>query len=174
MRILHLLLFIFIPCCCFSPLIEIRDWHAVLHILTFPFGRYHSFLIDSRGFFVIVHRANSTRRHSSICTRKCFQQTKPRVFARVSIYSCCSYYRIALLVTFRYVFETFDGNQDGMIDFNEFLLAIVTTSQGDLTNRLEVAFEMLVVQDVVCESLHLTPFHSDTMSRTMDKSIRRN
>lgn len=43
---------------------------------------------------------------------------------------------------FRYAFSTFDANNDGTIDFDEFLLAIAATSQGDLDDRLEVAFEM--------------------------------
>jgi hypothetical protein len=42
----------------------------------------------------------------------------------------------------RYAFATFDANNDGTIDFDEFLLAIAATSQGDLDDRLEVAFEM--------------------------------
>jgi neurocalcin delta len=42
----------------------------------------------------------------------------------------------------RYAFATFDANNDGSIDFDEFLLAIAATSQGDLDDRLEVAFEM--------------------------------
>ncbi len=42
----------------------------------------------------------------------------------------------------RYAFATFDANNDGTIDFDEFLLAIAATSQGDIDDRLEVAFEM--------------------------------
>jgi Ca2+-binding EF-hand superfamily protein len=47
-------------------------------------------------------------------------------------------------IRFRYAFATFDANNDGTIDFDEFILAIAATSQGDLDDRLEVAFEMLV------------------------------
>jgi Ca2+-binding EF-hand superfamily protein len=43
---------------------------------------------------------------------------------------------------FRYAFETFDTNHDGTIDFDEFLLAVSATSQGDLDERLGVAFDM--------------------------------
>ena len=50
--------------------------------------------------------------------------------------------RTIYLVNFRYAFNTFDANNDGTIDFDEFLLAIAATSQGDLDDRLEVAFEM--------------------------------
>jgi Ca2+-binding EF-hand superfamily protein len=43
---------------------------------------------------------------------------------------------------FRYAFDTFDMNHDGTIDFDEFLLAISATSQGDLDDRLAVAFDL--------------------------------
>ncbi|CAF4531760.1 unnamed protein product [Rotaria sp. Silwood1] len=39
-------------------------------------------------------------------------------------------------------FSMFDANHDGVIDFNEYLLAVAATSQGDLDDRLEVAFHM--------------------------------
>ncbi|UJR22814.1 hypothetical protein I4U23_025844 [Adineta vaga] len=42
----------------------------------------------------------------------------------------------------KYAFATFDANNDGTIDFDEFLLAIAATSQGDLNDRLELAFDM--------------------------------
>jgi len=42
---------------------------------------------------------------------------------------------------FRYAFALFDSNNDGSIDFDEFLLAIAATSQGDLDQRLKVAFD---------------------------------
>ena len=42
----------------------------------------------------------------------------------------------------RYAFATFDSNNDGTIDFGEFLLAIAATSQGDLDDRLGIAFDM--------------------------------
>ena len=38
----------------------------------------------------------------------------------------------------------FDANHDGRIDFNEFILAVAATSQGDLDDRLEIAFDMWV------------------------------
>jgi neurocalcin delta len=42
----------------------------------------------------------------------------------------------------RYAFATFDANNDGAVDFGEFLLAIAAGSQGDLDDRLEVTFNM--------------------------------
>jgi neurocalcin delta len=43
---------------------------------------------------------------------------------------------------FRFAFQTFDANNDGSIDFDEFLLAVSATSQGDIDERLGVAFDM--------------------------------
>jgi Ca2+-binding EF-hand superfamily protein len=42
----------------------------------------------------------------------------------------------------RYAFATFDANNDGSINFEEFLLAISASSQGDLDDRLAVAFDL--------------------------------
>lgn len=42
----------------------------------------------------------------------------------------------------RHAFSTFDSNNDGTIDFDEFLVAMAATSQGDLNERLGFAFEM--------------------------------
>ncbi|CAF3868766.1 unnamed protein product [Rotaria sp. Silwood2] len=42
----------------------------------------------------------------------------------------------------KYAFSTFDTNNDGKIDFQEFLIAIAATSQGDLDDRLTAVFEM--------------------------------
>ncbi|CAF4336752.1 unnamed protein product [Rotaria magnacalcarata] len=41
-----------------------------------------------------------------------------------------------------YAFDTFDANHDGTIDFDEFLLTVAVTSGGDLSNRLDIAFDM--------------------------------
>lgn len=49
---------------------------------------------------------------------------------------------VKLEILFRYAFDTFDANDDGSIDFDEFLLAISATSQGNLDDRLAVAFDM--------------------------------
>jgi Ca2+-binding EF-hand superfamily protein len=43
---------------------------------------------------------------------------------------------------FRFAFDTFDADHNGTIDFDEFLLAVSATSQGDLDERLSVAFDM--------------------------------
>jgi hypothetical protein len=42
----------------------------------------------------------------------------------------------------RYAFSTFDANNDGVIDFDEFLLAISVSSQGNLDERLGFAFDL--------------------------------
>ncbi|CAF1423055.1 unnamed protein product [Rotaria magnacalcarata] len=42
----------------------------------------------------------------------------------------------------KYAFDTFDANRDGTIDFDEFLLTVAVTSGGDLSNRLDIAFDM--------------------------------
>ncbi len=42
----------------------------------------------------------------------------------------------------RYAFATFDKNNDGSIDFDEFLIALSASSQGKLDDRLEVAFDL--------------------------------
>ncbi|CAF4678137.1 unnamed protein product, partial [Rotaria socialis] len=44
-------------------------------------------------------------------------------------------------------FDTFDSNDDGTIDFDEFLLAISATSHGNLDDRLAVAFDMYDISD---------------------------
>jgi Ca2+-binding EF-hand superfamily protein len=36
----------------------------------------------------------------------------------------------------------FDVDDDGAIDFNEFIVAVAVTSQGDLDDRLEIVFDM--------------------------------
>ena len=46
------------------------------------------------------------------------------------------------LLISRYAFATFDINNDGSIDFEEFLLSISATSQGNLDDRLAVAFDL--------------------------------
>ena len=43
---------------------------------------------------------------------------------------------------FRYAFEAFDTNDDGTVDFDEFLLAVAASGQGDLGDRLGAAFDM--------------------------------
>lgn len=50
---------------------------------------------------------------------------------------------VALIhIRIRYAFATFDANNDGSINFDEFLLAISASSQGDIDDRLAVAFDL--------------------------------
>jgi Ca2+-binding EF-hand superfamily protein len=42
----------------------------------------------------------------------------------------------------RHVFKTFDTDSSGEIDFVEFLIAISVTSQGDIRDKLKMAFNM--------------------------------
>jgi len=49
-----------------------------------------------------------------------------------------------LTVLKRRAFSTFDTNNDGRIDFIEFLITVAPTSQADIDNQLEVAFEMYI------------------------------
>ncbi|CAF1095608.1 unnamed protein product [Adineta ricciae] len=46
-----------------------------------------------------------------------------------------------------YVFKMLDKNQDDVIDFEEFLFAISSSSQSELQERLELAFDMYNVTD---------------------------
>ncbi|CAF4481666.1 unnamed protein product [Rotaria magnacalcarata] len=42
----------------------------------------------------------------------------------------------------KYAFATFDRDNNGTIDFTEFMLAIALTQSGDLDERLALAFDM--------------------------------
>jgi Ca2+-binding EF-hand superfamily protein len=52
-----------------------------------------------------------------------------------------------LLLSYRYAFDTFDTNHDEKISFEEFLLAVSASSQGDLDTRLSVAFDLYDISD---------------------------
>ncbi|UJR31313.1 hypothetical protein I4U23_018811 [Adineta vaga] len=42
----------------------------------------------------------------------------------------------------KYAFNTFDANHDGSIDFEEFLISVTASSQGQLDDRLGYAFDI--------------------------------
>ncbi len=48
----------------------------------------------------------------------------------------------SIISIFRYVFAAVDTNHDGKIDFVEYLIQIAALSQGNLNQRLSVAFDM--------------------------------
>ena len=56
------------------------------------------------------------------------------------------------------MFKTFDTDSSGEIDFVEFLIAISVTSQGDITDKLKMAFNMY---DIGNEKSPIVPFHFD-------------
>ncbi len=42
----------------------------------------------------------------------------------------------------RYAFRAFDRNNNGSVDFDEFLFSISATSEGNLDDRLAFAFDL--------------------------------
>ena len=76
---------------------------------------------------------------------------------------------------FRLAFDTFDSNNDGSIDFEEFLLAISATSQGDIDDRLAVAFDMYVpFFEGYIQYFNVFFLSPGTIVPTMVKSTKRN
>ncbi|CAF3389459.1 unnamed protein product [Rotaria sp. Silwood1] len=47
----------------------------------------------------------------------------------------------------KYAFDAFDKNDDGTIDFSEFLLSFVATKGGDVDERLSAAFDLYDISD---------------------------
>lgn len=133
-------------------------------------------LICTRASSVIVQMVNSTRRNSLTFTNNSIRMAKLMLSASQWINSSSSFVRSIGYSHwyFRYAFATFDANNDGSIDFDEFLLAIAATSQGDLDDRLEVAFEMSVnpiENHLVCT---FSEYFIGMTFREMVKSIKKN
>ena len=59
------------------------------------------------------------------------------------------FHRNCFSYSHRQAFATFDTNNDGTIDFDEFILAISATSQGDLDDRLAMAFDMYIFYPIL-------------------------
>ncbi|CAF3733332.1 unnamed protein product [Rotaria sp. Silwood1] len=47
----------------------------------------------------------------------------------------------------KYAFDAFDQNDDGTIDFTEFLLCVAATKGGDIDQRLAFAFDLYDISD---------------------------
>jgi hypothetical protein len=67
---------------------------------------------------------------------------KPIIIASKDSFELHSIYKMLIS---RYAFATFDTNHDGSISFEEFLLALSATSQGDLDDRLAFAFDLYIL-----------------------------
>ena len=121
---------------CASSLLEIRDWHTVgarwrYEPQTFVFSLgFPSWLSYWQIGPEEIYRGLQT----ILPSRKSWH------FLQVS----CTSLLYVLLVFFisRHAFATFDANNDGTIDFDEFILAIAASNQGNLDDRLELAFDM--------------------------------
>ncbi len=90
---------------------------------------------------MIVQMVNLIRRNLLKFTNNFIQVEKLIAFAS-KILSFQEEYIERLILFLRYAFDTFDADHNGTIDFEEFLLAVSATSQGDLDERLSVAFDM--------------------------------
>ncbi len=88
---------------------------------------------------MIVLMENLTRRSLSKFTNNSIHTGKQILIAsKIKLYLFIMFF----LLICRYAFDTFDANHDGTINFEEFLLAISVTSQGDLDDRLAFAFDL--------------------------------
>ena len=144
--------------------LEIRQWHQVKEMEK-SCGDFFS----DRVLSVIVPVVDLIRRNSLKFTRNSTRKAMHPTTASKTVHSSQRSFSFSI---FRYAFDTFDTNDDGTIDFNEFLLSIAATSQGNLDDRLAVAFDLYVS---LTPSIHsLFSFFIDTTSPMMEISIKRN
>jgi Ca2+-binding EF-hand superfamily protein len=61
------------------------------------------------------------------------------IIASKNIFKLHSIYKILIS---SHAFATFDKNNDGSIDFDEFLMAMAISNKGNLDDRLGVAFDL--------------------------------
>lgn len=98
-------------------------------------------ILSPRVSFVTVQMVDSIRRNSSKFTRNFILKAK-LITSASQLSILFSLFGNSFVLLCRYAFDTFDANNDGTIDFDEFLLSISATSQGNLDDRLAVAFDM--------------------------------
>jgi hypothetical protein len=104
---------------------------------------YVLIVIHFRVLFVIVQLVSSIRKNLSSAINNFIHTGKRIIIAsRNMFYPFIQSIKLIFCSIFRYAFKTFDANNDGTIDFEEFLIAISVSSQGNLDQRLGVAFDL--------------------------------
>ncbi len=88
---------------------------------------------------MIVLLVDSIKRSLFKYTKNSIHMAKPIIIASKDSFELHSIYTTLIC---RYAFATFDTNHDGSINFEEFLLALSASSQGDLDDRLAFAFDL--------------------------------
>lgn len=93
-------------------------------------------------------------------------QLHASVFFFVIYYGYTIDFLVFIFLTKSTLFDVLDANHDNTIDFNEFLfLAAVGNRTGSLDERLDIIFDLLVIQTVSLK--YLTLFYLDGMFQMM-------